>query len=183
MKSYVLSFISSVGIVALGHADSLAHPSVSSPACSPTAYALPSRYPHNQAHGGHEPSPSCTAGSCTHLAPPKYPSCSFRSIASSVGCTLLLVSSVWKMHRQSGSHNQTHSQKVTQDQVGIQTPEALWPDPHSGVCGQAVVPKAPPKKGKFWTIQAGFKENHARMYSRLLGFHLGLKQTVPDSST
>lgn len=37
MKSHILSFISSVGIVAPGHADSLAHPSISSPACSPTA--------------------------------------------------------------------------------------------------------------------------------------------------
>lgn len=146
MKSHILSFIPSVGIVAPGHADSLAHPTISSPACYLTAYALPSRYPHNQVLGGHEPSPSCTAGSCTHLAPPKYPSCSFCNIASTVGWTLLLVSSVWKMHRQKGSHTQTHSQKVTQDQVGIQTPKAPWSDPYSGVHVQAMVPKAPRKK-------------------------------------
>lgn len=43
--------------------------------------------------------------------------------------------------------------------------------------------KSTTQKEKFRTVQAGFQPSQAKTHSRLLGFHLGLKPTVPDSRT
>lgn len=75
--------------------------------CSPAhpQHILHSSFPSSQGSGragsrtatlweDTSPLPCCAPRSCAHLAPPKYPSCSFRSVASTAGCTLLPVSSV-----------------------------------------------------------------------------------------
>lgn len=177
MKSYALSFTSSVRTVAPGHADSLAHPSVSSPACSPTAYALLSRYPHNQAlsllHCRKLHSPCTTKIPILQFLQHRqhrgmHTAAGFICVEDAQAVSLSHSNSLPENNPGLGGHSDTQSTTARPLLWG------MW----SG-CDT----KSTTQKGEFWTVQAGFKENHARMHSKLLGFQLRLKQTVPDSST
>lgn len=146
----------------------------------------PSRHPHNQALGGHQPSPllhprklcSPCATEISVLQLPQH--CQHRGVHTAASFIY------WgPRYRQSGFPAQTGSQKVTQGQVGIQTYKAPWhqPDPFLWHAQPGCCTKSTTQKGKFRTVQAGFHERQPKTHFRLLGFHLGLKLTVPDSST
>ena len=110
----------------------------------------PSRYPHNQALGGHQPSPLLHPRKLRSPCATEIPVLQLPQCCQHCGVHAAAGFICWgQRYRQSGSPTQTGSQKVTQGQVGIQTHKAPrhQPDPCFGVRSQAVAPKAPPKKG------------------------------------
>lgn len=138
-----------------------------------------SRYPHNQAFGGHQPTPllhprKLHSPCATQVPVLQLPQCcqhrGVHLVAGFICCE--------QRHRQSGSPAQRRFQKVTQHTKHMAPSRLLLWGVQSG-CGT----KSTTQKEKFRTVQAGFQESQAKVHSRLLGFHLGLKPTVPDSSS
>lgn len=175
-KTYVLSCISSVGIAALGCTDSLAQPNVSSTACPPAAEAQAQQVPSQPGFWGpparSPPAPQEAALTLRHRSTRPAASAALPALWGARCCRFHLLGTKTQAVRLSCSKRVTqHTKHKASARLLLW---GVWP-------GRGT--KSTTQKGKFRTVQAGFQEHQDKVHSRLLGFHLGLKLAVPDSST